>query len=58
MTDSETDPTELPNGDASWTALAGIISEAEAEELLVHRAEIRARSQDRLDWIVEQLRDQ
>ena len=58
MTDSETDSIELPDGDPSWTALAEIISDAEAEELLVHRAEIRARSQDRLDWIVEQLRDQ
>ena len=58
MTDSEADPVDLPDSDPSWTVLAGIISNAEAEEMLAHRAEIRARSRYRLDWIVEQLRDQ
>jgi len=57
MSDSTTDPADQPDSEPSWTALAGIISDAEAEKMLAQQAEMRTRSSGRIDRIVELLRE-
>ena len=58
MSDPERNTVESPDSEPSWTALAEIISDSEAEEMLAHQAEMCARSRDQLDRTVELLRNE